>query len=261
MMNRNKSTSLVACLLLLSSTILLCGCRSSKSLTTELRKYHSNLSYDLEPNKYYGELLDNVYLDFIDYSNMDYDTSAKKKGQLILPLIIFNYSKQNYEVTLGESSITPTYREFLTKSLLSESNNSTCYNLYDIEKFDSTKISPSAYRLRVKIIFNETIAKYSEYETSIMWFPSDDDSSFDYLDLPSNRSKNVESMLELDVTLSQGGKERYRHTFYVDYMLPKDSKSGNCVDMMTKSLSLATKQAVGEVTQALHLFFIARDKK
>lgn len=65
---------------------------------------------------------------------------------MIIPLILFNYSKEKFDVVLGEGSLAQTYREFLTDALLTECNSSTSLHL------DNTaNITPdSAYVLNVK---------------------------------------------------------------------------------------------------------------
>jgi hypothetical protein len=119
----------------------------------EIQTVRSNLYYELTTPEYLEEIAGTVYLNFIDYSNIDYYTTVKKAGTIIVPLFFFNYSWEKFNVTLGESSLTQTYREFLTEALLSESNSSACFNLRD----NAADTAPeSAYMLDVKILHNRT---------------------------------------------------------------------------------------------------------
>ena len=47
------------------------------------------------------------YWDFIDYSNMDYYTSVKRKKSAYIPLLLYNYEGELFHLRLGESSLTP----------------------------------------------------------------------------------------------------------------------------------------------------------
>ena len=65
--------------LLLLTSLLLCSCRSSRSMQKEINPMKSDLFYELTSPAYQGEAKRTVYLDFIDYSNLDYYTTVKKK--------------------------------------------------------------------------------------------------------------------------------------------------------------------------------------
>ena len=82
----------------------------------------SDLFYELTSPAYQGEAKRTVYLDFIDYSNLDYYTTVKKRGGFAIPLLLYIYETNRFNVRLGEGSLTQTYREFLTEALLTECN-------------------------------------------------------------------------------------------------------------------------------------------
>lgn len=65
---------------------LFCSCRSSRSMLREIQALKSSLYYELTSPIYQEKADQTVYLDFIDYSNMDYYTSVKRKS-----LHIFRY--------------------------------------------------------------------------------------------------------------------------------------------------------------------------
>ena len=90
--------------------------------------------YELTSPIYQEKADQTVYLDFIDYSNMDYYTSVKRKKSAYIPLLLYNYEGELFHLRLGESSLTQLYREFLTEALLTECNSSTCCHLIDNQK-------------------------------------------------------------------------------------------------------------------------------
>lgn len=144
-------------LFILIALPLFCSCRSSRSMLREIQALKSSLYYELTSPIYQEKADQTVYLDFIDYSNMDYYTSVKRKKSAYIPLLLYNYEGELFHLRLGESSLTQLYREFLTEALLTECNSSTCCHLIDNQK--GKMIPDSAYRLEVKIRKNETCAR------------------------------------------------------------------------------------------------------
>ena len=136
-------------LFILIALPLFCSCRSSRSMLREIQALKSSLYYELTSPIYQEKADQTVYLDFIDYSNMDYYTSVKRKKSAYIPLLLYNYEGELFHLRLGESSLTQLYREFLTEALLTECNSSTCCHLIDNQK--GKMIPDSAYRLEVKI--------------------------------------------------------------------------------------------------------------
>lgn len=155
-------------LFILIALPLFCSCRSSRSMLREIQALKSSLYYELTSPIYQEKADQTVYLDFIDYSNMDYYTSVKRKKSAYIPLLLYNYEGELFHLRLGESSLTQLYREFLTEALLTECNSSTCCHLIDNQK--GKMIPDSAYRLEVKIRKNETCARIKLNQSSIPWF-------------------------------------------------------------------------------------------
>ena len=155
-------------LFILIALPLFCSCRSSRSMLREIQALKSSLYYELTSPIYQEKADQTVYLDFIDYSNMDYYTSVKRKKSAYIPLLLYNYEGELFHLRLGESSLTQLYREFLTGALLTECNSSTCCHLIDNQK--GKMIPDSAYRLEVKIRKNETCARIKLNQSSIPWF-------------------------------------------------------------------------------------------
>lgn len=118
-------------LFILIALPLFCSCRSSRSMLREIQALKSSLYYELTSPIYQEKADQTVYLDFIDYSNMDYYTSVKRKKSAYIPLLLYNYEGELFHLRLGESSLTQLYREFLTEALLTECNSSTCCHLID----------------------------------------------------------------------------------------------------------------------------------
>ena len=121
-------------LFILIALPLFCSCRSSRSMLREIQALKSSLYYELTSPIYQEKADQTVYLDFIDYSNMDYYTSVKRKKSAYIPLLLYNYEGELFHLRLGESSLTQLYREFLTGALLTECNSSTCCHLIDNQK-------------------------------------------------------------------------------------------------------------------------------
>lgn len=142
-------------LFILIALPLFCSCRSSRSMLREIQALKSSLYYELTSPIYQEKADQTVYLDFIDYSNMDYYTSVKRKKSAYIPLLLYNYEGELFHLRLGESSLTQLYREFLTEALLTECNSSTCCHLIDNQK--GKMIPDSAYRLEVKIRKNRRV--------------------------------------------------------------------------------------------------------
>ena len=154
-------------LFILIALPLFCSCRSSRSMLREIQALKSSLYYELTSPIYQEKADQTVYLDFIDYSNMDYHTSVKRKKSAYIPLLLYNYEGELFHLRLGESSLTQLYREFLTEALLTECNSSTCCHLIVNQK--GKMIPDSAYRLEVKIRKNETCARIKLNQSSIPW--------------------------------------------------------------------------------------------
>jgi hypothetical protein len=227
----------------------------------EIRTFRSDLFYELSTPEYLGEINQTVYLNFIDYSNIDYHTTVKKNGILVVPLIFFNHWWEKYNVVLGESSLTQTYREFLTEALLTECNSSTCFNL----KHGNTDIVPeSAYILDVKIAHNRTVSAIKLSNTAI-FLPLGGDSYFD-MNFSSSKVQPAISDLYISVRFTQGENCLLEKTYPIHQKLSctgrglEDSLLANetCLNNMTECLSVATKKIVEDISSELHLLMLGR---
>ena len=98
-------------LFILIALPLFCSCRSNRSMLREIQALKSSLYYELTSPIYQEKADQTVYLDFIDYSNMDYYTSVKRKKSAYIPLLLYNYEGELFHLRLGESSLTQLYRE------------------------------------------------------------------------------------------------------------------------------------------------------
>ena len=101
--------------LFLLASLLLCSCRSSRSMQKEINPMKSDLFYELTSPAYQGEAKRTVYLDFIDYSNLDYYTTVKKRGGFAIPLLLYIYETNRFNVRLGEGSLTQLIVNFSPK--------------------------------------------------------------------------------------------------------------------------------------------------
>jgi hypothetical protein len=239
------------------SVILFSSCVSSKTLQREIQTFRTDLYYELTSNKYLGETDKTVYLNFIDNSNIDYYSSVKKKGTLIIPLLFVNYSRERFEFILGERTLTQLYREFLTEALLAECNRSACFNL----KSNTDNIAPdSAYILDVKIVHNHTTSGIVSNNTSLLLF------SDELIDFPSNTVKQAVSDLQIAVRLAQGENSLYEKTYTAQQKLNfRGGKtedplfaSEDCLINMTECLSITTKNIVEDISRSIHLIMLTR---
>jgi hypothetical protein len=225
----------------------------------EIRTMRSNLYYELTTPEYLEEIVDTIYLNFIDYSNIDYYTTVKKARTIIVPLFFFNYSWEKFNVVLGESSLTQTYREFLTEALLAESNSSACFNLRD----NAANTAPdSAYKLDVKILHNRTSSAI-ELNNLLIFMCLGDNSDFsfnveNYTVIPAvtdlcinvRLTKGKDCLLEKNYPVHL--KQNYAGEKWTDSFLANEV----CINHMTESLSIATKKMVENITEELHLLML-----
>lgn len=247
------------CMITFLSAILLSSCHSSKSILKEMHNSRAHLFYELTKPQYLGEIKNDVYLDFIDYSNMDYYTTVKKKSYYIIPLIFYNYVNEGFEAKLGEWSLSTNYREFLTDAFLAECNNSTCFNLVDNA---DERVSPdSVYTLRIKIVHNSTKAKIKFRDTAVLLIWPFGDENYATIESANHKLKPAIAHLKLNVILSKNKEKLFEkeYTVYKSYQMT-DKGYGDvymtsiaCLDRMAESLSMATKEIVEEISEELHL--------
>ena len=248
-------------LFILIALPLFCSCRSSRSMLREIQALKSSLYYELTSPIYQEKADQTVYLDFIDYSNMDYYTSVKRKKSAYIPLLLYNYEGELFHLRLGESSLTQLYREFLTEALLTECNSSTCCHLIDNQK--GKMIPDSAYRLEVKIRKNETCARIKLNQSSIPWFEGE------MLEVVNNKIRPAASSLAISIRLTQKEDCLLDKTYSTEYQQTtkaqrfEDSPSANaaCLDDMTECLSMATKEIVEEISRDIHLILSLQPKR
>lgn len=247
-MAKSHKICLIICIL-----PLLSACRSSRAMQKEIHALKSGLYYELTSPTYLGEAKQTVYLNFIDYSNMDYYTRVKRKRYTLVPLLLYNYSGELFRIQLGEHSLTQLYREFLTEALLTECNSSTCFHLIDNQKEKS--VPDSACRLEVKIRTNETSAGVKLNNSSFFWFDGET------MEVISNKTRPARSRLAISIRLTQGEDCLLDKTYSVDRQQTangqkyEDSYGANaaCLDEMTECLSMVTKEIVEEISQEIHL--------
>lgn len=264
--------------LLLLSSLLLCACRSSRSMQKEINPMRADLFYELASPVYEGEAKQIVYLDFIDYSNLDYYTKVKKRGGFAVPLLLFVYETNRFNIHLGEGSLTQPYREFLTEALLTECNTpdfalkpspvrpirKNTRRLPREVLGDSlpTSLPDSVLRLKVKILHNETYSGVKLKESSFLWFGGE------YVTFPNHRANDANTDLSIVVLLSKGDDCLLDKTYTVHHRQQapdrgyEDSVQANeiCLRTMTGSLSTATKEIVENISKELNLIVAASRK-
>jgi len=231
----------------------------------------ADLYYITTAPAYTGEIKEDVYLNFIDYSNMDYYTSVKKKGWALVPLLLYNYEFHRFEARLGERSLSMNYREFLTDALLTECNTSTCFNL--IDNADSIACD-STYILDIKITKNITKAKMTVRNHSIFTGYLDMLLGHEEVDdwiLPPyaviNKNKAHPAVTELSVKAILRKNEKIlsekEHHLKRSYQFTRKGSmdtyflNSSCLKIMAESLSQATKELVEEISKELHLVVLS----
>jgi hypothetical protein len=166
-------------------------------------------------------------------------------------------------VTLGEGSLTQTYREFLTEALLAESNSSACFHLRD----NAANTAPdSAYRLDVKILHNRTSSAI-KMDNVLIFMCLGNNSNFSFhienytvipvvtdLHIHVRLTKGKDCLLEKSYPVRQklnDAGEKWTNSFLANEV---------CVNTMTESLSIATKKMVENITEELHLLLLSAKK-
>ena len=153
---------------------------------------------------------------------------------------------------LGESSLTQTYREFLTEALLSECNSSTSFNLIDNSKGEAPD---SVYHLAVKIVCNQTRGKINLIESSMIWFDPG------YIVFPNHRAGMANTDLSIVLRLTRGEDCLLDKTYRVNHSQEgpqhgfEDSVQANeaCLNTMAECLSQATKEIVENISREINL--------
>lgn len=250
----------VLSILVLTVFVFLSSCTSSKLLQKEIRTIRGDLFYELTTPVYSDSIKHDVYLNFIDYSNIDYETSVKRRSALIIPLILVNYVGESFNVTLGEGSLNMNFREFLTQALTTECNNSTCFNLLESGDTVSEK---GKYILDVKITRCRTSSRIKLNTTSVLWFDDNMVYGGDYAQFNNDKVRPAYTDLVFDVTLSFDGKvihhKSYTTTFKqscTSHSIVTEARTEVCLNTMTKCLSFATKNIVEDVAKDLHLVLL-----
>ncbi|MDR0893754.1 MAG: hypothetical protein LBN06_00390 [Prevotellaceae bacterium] len=245
-----RSLTFVAVIALL---LTLGSCRSAKPLQRELNTLRSQMYYELTSPVYTGEVKDTVYMDFIDYSNMNYVTSIHRKGGYFIPLILFNLQRDNFSLLLGERSLNYLYREFLTEALLTECNSSTCFQLAD--NSDAMVNPDSVYRLEIKVRKNETVGGISILNILMLGL------YWEYVESRSTIYHPSITDLLISVRLTHAGDCLLDKTYEIKYKQPVMGRNDfyetdalqASMDNMAESLSLSTKKIVETICQELNL--------
>jgi hypothetical protein len=233
------------------------SCNSAQKLQRNIQGWRSGLYYELTTDEYSGEVSKTVYLNFIDTSNMDYFSSVKKKGTFVVPLLFFNYIRENFNVTLGERTLMQSYRDFLTEALLTECNRSSCFNLEN----NTENIAPdSAYVLNISITQNHTGGQVVSSETSL-FVPPDI-----FINFQKYKINPAVCDLQITTSLVKNGNNLYGKTYRLRQELNcnrsyKENENllyavENCLDNMTECLSFTTKNMVEDISRSLHLLML-----
>jgi hypothetical protein len=219
----------------------------------------SELFYELTTPAYL-DAHDTIYLKPIDYSAILPYTTVKKKGGLVIPLLIFNLVKAKYEVTLGEGSLSQPYYDFLTDALLAQCNRSSCFTLK--VKNDDVILPDSALFLEIKVNKNITTARMISYSGAFLNpLVENHVSGFSSWEINS-----PVSWLEISARLMQQGnciwEKKYSTTLDLSRKrqgIDEDVRAyENCIDAMTENLSYTTKGIVESISQNLHLIMLQK---
>lgn len=208
----------------------------------------------------YSENIDNtIYLNPIKDLASIPSTTVKRKGRKQIPLILFNYGEDKYEVTLGEGSLLQLYHEFLTDALSAQCNRSSCFNL---RIKDDTILPDSALILEVKVNKNITTAKM-KYKDFGCFIPNNSSIVFGYSKWEVNQPV---SWLDISACLMQQGNCLWEKNYSATYDLPYHHSEIEkpirayeiCLDGMSECLSYTTKEIVENISQHLHLMMLTK---
>lgn len=253
--------------LLVVAVTVLASCTTSKQMRREMLEHRADLYYDLATPVYKAEVNDTVYLEFIDYSNMDIYSNVRRKSGWVVPLFFYNYRSQAFEATLGERSLRMNYWEFLRLALLAECNRSTGLQLMEAEECTPP---PHALYLRVKVKKNATSARMKLRDTAVFTGYLDlilgneeEDAILPFFVGHSNHKVfPAVTELVLEATLH---KADGRPLLVKEYAVKRSYQSTSrgygdtyivnrtCLDVMAESLSLATREVVERLTEDVFL--------
>ena len=243
--------------------VLFTACRSSKSIQRQMVGLHSELFYELTTPVYPDDYIDTVYLNPVDYSAMPPYTVVKRKGGLVIPLLIFNIVSDGHEVTLGEGSLEQPFRDFLRDALLAQCNRSSCFTLK--VKNDGGVLPDSALVLEITVGKNRTAARMI-YNTGAFLNPLAEGY---FTSFSSWEIKQPASQLEIFARLMQNGNCLWKKSYTVSQDLSSQRKGieddreayETCIDVMTENLSYTTKGIVENISRDLHLLVLLNHPK
>jgi len=241
--------------------ILFTACQSRKVIQHQMLTMRSEPFYELTTPVYPEDYVDTIYLNPIDYSAMLPYTTVKRKGGLVIPLLIFNLVKDKFEVTLGEGSLIQPYRDFLRDALLAQCNRSSCFHL----KVSNNALPDSALILEIKVNKNITTARLVS-NTGAFLNPFVEGYFTNFLNWNINQPF---SEIEISARLMQQGKCLWEKTYAVAQDLSPRRQGieqdmvayESCIDAMTENLSYATKGIVENISQNLHLLLLLNQPK
>jgi len=218
----------------------------------------AGLGYELTSQEYKGDLYCDIILDPINGAGLIPMTTVKKKGTVIVPLIIFNYMKEKFETTLGETSVDIPYSRFLTDALLAECNTSACFNLFE-NKGQGGKSPDSEYKLDITVSKCKTTSSLTLRSSTFLWVDVFN-SEPDILTTLNNKVHPATSELEFNVTLNRNGETLHNKTYslkhtHASIKRPVDEHDTNMtsIDNMAEGLSYATKEIVEEIAADLSM--------
>jgi len=235
------------------------ACQTSKSIQRTMLDIQSELYYELTTPVYSDSIYSTVYLNPIDYSAALPYTTVRKTGVRVIPLLLFNFIQDRYEVSLGESSLVQPYYDFLMDALLVECNRSSCFNLVES---NNAVLPDSALTLEIRINNNETTAKMI-CNTGLLFLPFFDDNSLGFSDWEIN---SLVSRLDITARLVQQGVCLWEKTYAtqqnLSYKRQKIEESLTtfriCSDYLTECLSYTTKGIVENICRDLHLLTLLK---
>ena len=240
--------------------ILFTACQTGKTIQSQMQGIQSELFYELTTPVYSENIDHTIYLDHIEDSTIIPHTTVKKKGGKLIPLIVYNMSQDNYDVTLGDASLIQPYNDFLMDALLAQCNRSSCFNL---KVKDDIVLPDSALILEVKVNKNSTTAKMT-YKSVLYFIPipyfawSLGFSSWEvsqpvsWLEISARLMRQENCLWEKTYTVTQDlsykrkGIEKPLHAYEI------------CIDSMTECLSYATKDIVENISRNLHLLMLEK---
>ncbi|MDR1782809.1 MAG: YidC/Oxa1 family insertase periplasmic domain-containing protein [Dysgonamonadaceae bacterium] len=238
-------------LLLMSVSMLLFACTSSKNLEKNLSRERLFLPYLTENISVKCDKNVKIALGAVRLDSIAAQTKVYKNKKYVLPLLFYNGIDEEMWVRLGQNSYEQLFPDYFADVFFQQSESRGCYTLVDNAK-------DADYVIDFNIVNYNTEAKYSSSSSTLFLF----------WELTANKEETAfgaNTSIDVRMRLTAKNGIRFEKTVYADDAQPLYEKTEKDFEKlqfffqenMVKSLSAATKQCaeqiVGEINNRLKL--------